>query len=414
MENDNKDLSGVATESLGAKASEGAEGDKPLSSNNSSPTATEGRASYQSTASPTGKTGKTKSLVKTFLWLTIVAALGVGGYLGWRSQGWQLGVFTAPPAKSKDVLSSKEEPSSPADMPWRQQLDKLAASLAEEREARIASERVLREQMADLQLQQSSQGERLRQLSTTSREDWLLAEAEYLLRLANQRLLMERQSSNALSLMTAADGILQELNAPELFAVRKALADDITRLRMSEGVDREGIYLRLEALIGSTAELQAVLVEAPEPPVLQAPGPAANTAWWPTLAHNVREAFVKMTGILRVERRDKPLLPMPSPSQQQLLYYNLRMTFEQAQLALMRGEKEIYAASLAKAHDLVSAHFEKTQSSEVFLEELDALQNLQIQSALPAVNTSIRALQDYIQYWHNRYPEPQGLSEATP
>ena len=35
-----------------------------------------------------------------------------------------------------------------------------------------------------------SHNKRLLSLSSTSREDWLLAEAEYLLRLANQRLLM--------------------------------------------------------------------------------------------------------------------------------------------------------------------------------------------------------------------------------
>ena len=39
----------------------------------------------------------------------------------------------------------------------------------------------------------NAQQQRLINLSTTSREDWLLAEAEYLLRLANQRVLIERE-----------------------------------------------------------------------------------------------------------------------------------------------------------------------------------------------------------------------------
>src|SRR5690606_37845313 len=80
--------------------------------------------------------------------------------------------------------------------------------------------------LAEVQLQLSHQAQRLRALSETTREDWLLAEAEYLLRLASQRILTERQTSNAITLMETADGILRDLDDSDLFAVRKALAAD--------------------------------------------------------------------------------------------------------------------------------------------------------------------------------------------
>src|SRR5690606_8016466 len=56
----------------------------------------------------------------------------------------------------------------------------------------------LEDQVARLQVTLNGQQERLRALSTTTREDWLLAEAQYLLRLANQRILTERDGANAL------------------------------------------------------------------------------------------------------------------------------------------------------------------------------------------------------------------------
>src|SRR5690606_16217521 len=89
---------------------------------------------------------------------------------------------------------------------------------------------------------------RLRAMSSTNREDWKLAEAEYLLRLANQRLLMERDGGNALALAQEVDQILRDLNDTDLFPVRRALARDITALKLADQVDREGLYLQLMAL----------------------------------------------------------------------------------------------------------------------------------------------------------------------
>src|SRR5690606_5363670 len=79
----------------------------------------------------------------------------------------------------------------------------------------------LETQVSESQLRLNNHQERLQALSTTTREDWLLAEAEYLLRLANQRILTERQTANALSLMVTADDILKEIDDPDLFVVRK-------------------------------------------------------------------------------------------------------------------------------------------------------------------------------------------------
>ena len=65
-------------------------------------------------------------------------------------------------------------------------------------------------------------------LSSVNRDDWKIAEAEYLLRLANQRVLLERNSGNAVALAQNVDEILRDLNDPDLFPVRKALAREMS------------------------------------------------------------------------------------------------------------------------------------------------------------------------------------------
>ncbi len=56
------------------------------------------------------------------------------------------------------------------------------------------------------------QGARMTAIASLSTDDWRLAEAEYLLRLASQRLAMQ-QSDNVLPLLTRADTILRALVA---------------------------------------------------------------------------------------------------------------------------------------------------------------------------------------------------------
>jgi len=93
-----------------------------------------------------------------------------------------------------------------------------------------------------------SHTERLRALAGTSRSDWLLAEARYLLRLASQRLLVENSTVAAQALLQSADDILLSIDDAELLPARSAIAAEMIALRLAKAVDRPGIYLQLSAL----------------------------------------------------------------------------------------------------------------------------------------------------------------------
>ena len=110
--------------------------------------------------------------------------------------------------------------------------------------------RSLEDQLYSVKLRLNSQAERILQLGTASRGDWLLSEAAYLIRLANQRLQVERSIENPLAILENVDNIFVQLNDPELIPVRRALAEDIAALRMTSKIDREGIFLEVEAISG--------------------------------------------------------------------------------------------------------------------------------------------------------------------
>ena len=83
----------------------------------------------------------------------------------------------------------------------------------------------------------------------TSSQDWVYAEVEYLVRMANQRVMMEQDANSALLLLQAADEIIRETDGLTAHRLREALAQDIAALKAVDSPDTQGIYLELSALV---------------------------------------------------------------------------------------------------------------------------------------------------------------------
>jgi len=352
--------------------------------------------------------------------LLVLIALAAGGYYLWPQYGDRI-LALAGVGASEDTAQSQppqtvsltgeqgaeDGSEGPAELAAQDSESSLVVDPAtselidQERSARQEMATELRDQMADLELRLNSHADRLRQLSTTSRDDWLLAEAEYLLRLASQRLLTERQTTNAAALMESADVILRDMSDPALYPVRKALAENITQIRLANPVDREGIFLRIGALADAVDSLNSLLPDTAV--VTEVTEAAEPTSWYGRLWGNVRQAARNMVGLIRVERRDVPLQPLLTLEQEQVLRYNLKVVLEQARLALLREEQVIYADSLSRASSWVAEHFAEDARTAAFMAELEQLAAQSVSQELPSVTPSLQALQAYIRLWHNRH-----------
>src|SRR5690606_21024206 len=97
----------------------------------------------------------------------------------------------------------------------------------------------------DLVSRVDSNATKLLALSSVNRDDWKLAEINYLLRMADYRVLMEKDNVNALTLAMSADEILGSLDQTGLQHIRKMLAEEIAVMKMAGRVDREGLYMRI-------------------------------------------------------------------------------------------------------------------------------------------------------------------------
>jgi uroporphyrin-III C-methyltransferase len=261
-------------------------------------------------------------------------------------------------------------------------------------------------QMNAVEQRLASHNKRLLSLSSTDRDDWRLAEAEYLLQLANQRLVIERDSRNAEALLSAADAILRDLADIDLFPVRQSINRDLTALKLAGTVDREGIFLRLAAL---SEEIEALPL-LPKPQIGAADNLIASTdsetevetpaSWLGVVKASFWQALNRASDYIRVRNHDRALEPLLPPESHLYLQQNFRFTLERAQLALLRGEPAIYQKSLAQARSWLNRYYSLVEQTPRFDAELAALQGLNVTRKLPDISTSLEELQGYIEKLH--------------
>lgn len=235
---------------------------------------------------------------------------------------------------------------------------------------------------------------------STSEADWRLAEAQYLLRLANQRVLMEQRPEGALTLMRSADKVLAELDDVSLYKLRQTIAQDIAKLEAVPNLDVEGTYLRLAALINQTSELPTLSLEQQRqlPQLLQEITPEAVDE---TLKQDIQSAFGRamssLENLVVIQQHDRPVEPLLSPEQGHYLRQNLQLLLEQAQLALLRQQQSIYETSLTRSTELITRFFDTENSVTAALNSaLEQLNTLQVAPKMPSISSSLEALQQHM------------------
>ena len=108
--------------------------------------------------------------VKIILALGFIAALLAGSWLGWvHWQKWAAGAD-----KSQIQLTN-----------LRDSIDSIQRQYSLDQKQQAQQSQEFQQLITDLQLRSNAQGRRLAELGSTSRSDWLLAEAVYLTRLAS-------------------------------------------------------------------------------------------------------------------------------------------------------------------------------------------------------------------------------------
>ncbi|MFM4670567.1 uroporphyrinogen-III C-methyltransferase [Aeromonas media] len=212
--------------------------------------------------------------------------------------------------------------------------------------------------------------------------DWMLAESEYLVRMAGRKLWLEHDIVSAITLLGNADERIKALNDPSLMPIRKALAEDIAQLKGMPRVDREGLTLKLAALSDQIELLPLSTVSMPQAKAEPDQAVSANPDEWES---NLKKNWVKFTeNFITIRRRDGAVEALLSPQQEIFLRENLKTKLLQAQLAVYREQQALYTDSLEKAQRWLTQYFDTDNSATQYMQsELDKLKGEQIQFDYP-------------------------------
>lgn len=236
----------------------------------------------------------------------------------------------------------------------------------------------------------------------TSGEDWLLAEVEYLIRLANQRVLMERDVSGALSLLSSADEIVEQTSGIAAYELRESLAYDIANLKAVSDLDTDGIFLSLSAMASQVPELRRKQPELSPPTQIQVENGEAQNYYQQFLSL-VNNIFGRVLNSVDYRRDGVAITPLLPPKEEYYLRQNLILKFEMAQLALLRNDQPVYHTSLSEAKLWIVKHFVETDPRTVALViALDQLVEVEVDRSLPNISGSLRAVRGLLNTLHQQ------------
>ncbi len=233
---------------------------------------------------------------------------------------------------------------------------------------------------------------RIDSVAGTERSDWQLAEVEYLLRLANQRLVMSGEVRGSKALLQSADAVLLEIDDVHLMIVREAIAKDIAALNRADILDAEGLYLRVASLAENVdyLELQSDKRWRAQPSLPAMELESDEQDVWQV---GINKAMSALSDLVVIRSSEQRVLPQMRDIEIMQLRQGLYFLIEQAKYAVISGKQALFDAALADLNRWVSDYYDLEQPiTAATLRELEGLQSMQVEQHWPDISQSLDIL----------------------
>ena len=229
---------------------------------------------------------------------------------------------------------------------------------------------------------------------SVSRDETALAEVEQMLLIAGQQLQLSANVKAALIAMQSADTRLQRMDRPVFNGLRKAINQDMDKLRALPGMDIAGLNFQLDKLVAAVDELPLVHQQrvTKNEETTQAAAPKDEPAWQKLS----REIWHEAKQLVRIEDMGKIEAPLLSPNQEFFLRENLKLRLLSARLALLSRDEESFRQELKTAQQWTARYFDiKSNEGVRMLSELKKIAASSISIELPDIGSSLQAVRNY-------------------
>ena len=323
----------------------------------------------QSESSKSGAKQK-KSSGNGLLWFVVIIlfllVLGMAGAGYWYYMQQQ--------SASQETVIAQQNNASQLKAIERERADILASieNVTRTNQALESTVAELKSQNEQLALQAESTLQQLNNMEGRRPADWLIAEADYLVRMAGRKLWLENDVRTAILLLVNADKRLKSLADPSVLPVRATLAEDIQTLQQLNPVSQSSVALALTGMMAQIDKLPLNTFEKPEDSNAQDTTLSESADDWQENLAKVWRSLVD--DFLTVKSIEGPVEPVLSLEAQFLAKEQLRLQLMHAQTAALQGDEGLYSQSLQYAQTLLTEKFD-TEKSQV-TGFMDALQNL--------------------------------------
>ncbi|KGT87791.1 uroporphyrin-III methyltransferase [Erwinia typographi] len=301
--------------------------------------------------------------------IAIALATGVGLYINGKHQAQQQ-------AAANQTLANQL-----SDL--QQQANSDKQTLVQQLETQTRALDTARQQQTAMSQQLDELKEKVATISGNDAHTWLLAQADYLVKLAGRKLWSDQDVTTAAALLKSADQSLADMNDPSLIEVRRALTQDISSLSAVSQVDYDGIILKLNQLSNGVDNLRIADNDSDGNPMDEDSSELSSSLreWRQNLVkswHNFMDDFIT------IRRRDTTAEPLLAPNQDVYLRENIRSRLLIAAQAVPRHQDPIYKQSIDTVSSWVRAWFDANDpATKAFLSQLDDLSQQSVSMDVP-------------------------------
>jgi len=238
-------------------------------------------------------------------------------------------------------------------------------------------------QQAELTKQLDEMQQKVATISGTDAKTWLLAQADFLVKLAGRKLWSDQDVTTAAALLKSADASLGDMNDPSLITARRALTEDIASLATVSQVDYDGIILKVNQLSNQIDNLRLADNNDDDSPMdSDSSELSSSLSEWRVNLQKSWQNF--MDSFITVRRRDETTVPLLAPNQDVYLRENLRSRLLVAAQAVPRHQEETYKQALDNVSTWVRAYYDTDDATTTaFLEDVDKLSQQNITMNVP-------------------------------
>ncbi|BAO43034.1 uroporphyrinogen-III C-methyltransferase [Thiolapillus brandeum] len=263
----------------------------------------------------------------------------------------------------------------------RKSLEQQRKLMSAERTRMEKREVALRATVADLRKRLGNPG-----------KGWMVAEAEYLLEIAQQRLALMHDADTALAALTEARQRLMDTGDDQWEALRQEIDRHMSLLKKYRANDRHALLHQLDALRPELARLQPRVLPEEVPATAPSRPTSADVA-----DHNLenlgRDLLSGLRDTVRVRHYDKPVRNLVLSGQEELLRQNLYLILETARLAVVQEDTPLYQDSLGRLEHSVHQYFRAdTDPARALPGRIEALKSRPVNPPVPDLTPLLEAL----------------------